>query len=90
METNKVELTGYVGRIAKYQFSLCVQETVSCVNGDVIIQQTWISVKYIDAEKLSINTKVNVIGKLHTLEYVDSERNDRKCLEVIANQVNKL
>lgn len=90
MEANKVELTGYVGRIAKYQFSLCVQETASCVNGDVIIQQTWISVKYIDAENLSTNTRVNVIGKLHTLEYVDSEGNDRKCLEVIANQVNKL
>ena len=90
METNKVELTGYVGKVYDYQFSLCVQDVFTCASGDKIIQQTWVSVRYIDARKLSSGDNVNVVGKLCMQGYIDSEGNDRKCLEVIANQVNKV
>ena len=90
METNKVELTGIIGNIREGQFSLCVQEVITSINGDIIVDQTWLPIRYIHTEQLSTNVKVNVIGKLHMQGYIDSEGNDRKCLEVIANQVNKV
>ena len=95
---SKVELCGVVGKYesvgAGHRFSLCVTQVYKSTNGEMVMDNTWLTVLYFGQQtsllQIEKGDKVYVKGRLKAQRYMSPDGSTHYEIQIVANEVQKI